>query len=155
MSRTDHYAAGNFWEPIFADEDSSLILEPEKFYLLSTERVSILPEYATEMTAYEPSSGELRTHYVGFFDPEFDYGEDGRLTGVQPVLKVRAHDVLFMIGPDQKVYTTTFQHILETPKEWYGSKVGSSYREAGRILSKHFSPKLTTRQLSMFEGRMG
>ena len=156
LSRTDHYDAGDYWEPVFADEDRPFILEPEEFYLLSsTERVSIPPEYAAEMTAYETSSGELRTHYAGFFDPGFGYGEDGRLGGVQPVLEVRAHDVPFMIGPGQKVCTLTFQRMLETPEEWYGPKVGSSYQEAGRVLSKHFSPKMTTRQLAMFEGRMG
>ena len=156
LSRTDHYDAGNYWEPVFADEDRPLILEPEEFYLLSSaEKVSIPPEYAAEMTAYETSSGELRTHYAGFFDPGFGYGEDGRLGGVQPVLEVRAHDVPFMIGPGQKVCTLTFERMLETPEAWYGPKVGSSYQEAGRVLSKHFSPKMTTRQLAMFEGRMG
>ena len=25
------------------------------------------------MTAYDPTSGELRTHYAGFFDPGFGY----------------------------------------------------------------------------------
>ncbi len=125
LSRTDHYAAGDFWEPVFPDEDSPLILEPEEFYLLSsTERVSIPPEYAAEMTAYETSSGELRTHYAGFFDPGFGYGEDGRLTGVQPVLEVRAHDVPFMIGPGQKVCTLTFQRMLETPKVRWTRKFG-------------------------------
>ena len=143
LSRTSHYDPGGFWEPVFADEDRPLILEPEEFYLLSSnERVSIPPEYAAEMTAYETSSGELRTHYAGFFDPGFGYGEDGRLGGVQPVLEVRAHDVPFMIGPGQKVCTLTFHRMLETPTEWYGPKVGSSYQEAGRVLSKHFSPKL-------------
>ena len=155
LSLTDHYAPGDYWEPVFADENRPLILEPEEFYLLSsTEKVSIPPEYAAEMTAYETSSGELRTHYAGFFDPGFGFGEDGRMGGVQPVLEVRAHDVPFMIGPGQKVCTLTFQRMLETPEDWYGPKVGSSYQEAGRVLSKHFSPKLMTRQLPMFEGRV-
>ena len=58
----------------------TLILEPEDFYILcSAESVSIPPELAAEMAAYEASSGELRTHYAGFFDPGFGYGEDGRL----------------------------------------------------------------------------
>ena len=32
---------------------------------------------ASEMTAYDPTSGELRTHYAGFFDPGFGYDPDG------------------------------------------------------------------------------
>ena len=75
--------------------------------------------------------------------------------GVQPVLEVRAHDVPFMIGPGQKVCTLAFEKMLEAPEEWYGPKVGSSYQEAGRILSKHFKPGVSTRQLKMFEGRVG
>ena len=31
------------------------------------------PALAAEMTAYDPTSGELRTHYAGFFDPGFGY----------------------------------------------------------------------------------
>ena len=156
LSRIDYYDPGDYWEPVFADDSRPLILEPEEFYLLSsTEKVSIPPDYAAEMTAYETSSGELRTHYAGFFDPGFGYGEDGRLGGVQPVLEVRAHDVPFMIGPGQQVCTLKFQPMLETPEEWYGPKVGSSYQETGRVLSKHFSPKLSTRQLPMIEGSVG
>ena len=156
LSRVNHYDPADFWEPVFADGVERLILEPEEFYLLSsTESVGIPPEFAAEMTAYDTSSGELRTHYAGFFDPGFGHGEDGRLGGVQPVLEVRAHDVPFMIGPGQKVCTLAFEKMLEAPEEWYGPKVGSSYQEAGRILSKHFKPGVSTRQLKMFEGRVG
>lgn len=156
LSRTNHYHPADFWEPVYADEDHRLILEPEEFYLLSsTESVGIPPEFAAEMTAYDTSSGELRTHYAGFFDPGFGHGEDGRLGGVQPVLEVRAHDVPFMIGPGQKICTLAFEKMLEPPEEWYGPKVGSSYQEAGRILSKHFKPGVATRQMKMFEGRVG
>ena len=51
-----------------------IVLEPEIFYLLlSAEGVSIPPSYAAEMLAYDPTAGELRTHYAGFFDPGFGY----------------------------------------------------------------------------------
>ena len=130
----------DFWEPISASRDKTLILEPEEFYLLSAaERVSIPPQLAGEMTAYETSSGEVRTHYAGFFDPGFGYGDDGKLGGTPPVLEVRAHDVPFMIGPGQRVCTLTFERMLEPPEDWYGTRIGSSYQAAGRMLSKHFS----------------
>ena len=154
LSRVNHYQPGDFWEPIVAGKNRSLILEPEEFYLLaSTESVCIPPEYAAEMTAYETSSGEIRTHYAGFFDPGFGFGEHGRLGGVQPVLEIRAHDVPFMIGQGQKVCTLTFEQMLEAPPHWYGPKVGSSYQEVGRILSKHFSPNVDNSQLPLFEGQ--
>ena len=156
LSRVDYYRPEDFWEPVFAGGNGPLILEPEEFYLLSsTESVCIPPGYAAEMTAYETSSGEVRTHYAGFFDPGFGFGEDGRLGGVQPVLEIRAHDVPFMIGPGQRVCTLTFERMLEAPEHWYGPKVGSSYQEAGRILSKHFSPNVEKGQLEMFDGPLG
>ena len=142
LSLTNSYAADDFWEPVRPDRNNCLILEPEEFYLLAAaEAVSIPPEYAAEMRAYQSSSGELRTHYAGFFDPGFGYGEDGQMGGVQPVLEVRAHDVPFMIAPGQKVCTLTFEKMLETPERWYGARMGSSYQKAGRTLSKHFQDK--------------
>ena len=50
---------------------------------MSDEAVSIPPELASEMTAYDPTSGELRTHYAGFFDPGFgfDVGAPRRIAG--------------------------------------------------------------------------
>ena len=153
LSRPKVYDPSAFWEPIFAEDGQSLILEPEEFYILaSAESVSIPPEIAAEMAAYDASSGELRTHYAGFFDPGFGYGENGRLGGIQPVLEVRAHDVPFMIAPGQKVATLAFEHMIEPPEHWYGPMVGSSYQQSGRMLSKHFLPNLQTRQLKLFEG---
>lgn len=140
LSRESYYDPGDYWEPVYADRARRLILEPEEFYLLtSAENVRVRPEYGAEMTAYDPSSGELRTHYAGFFDPGFGYGENGNMTGVQPVLEVRAHDVPFMIEHGQKVCTLTFEKMLEAPEKLYGAEIGSSYQGQGLILSKHFS----------------
>ena len=139
LSRINHYRPEDFWEEVTAETDRPFILEPEELYLLSAaESVSIPPGLAAEMTAYETSSGELRTHYAGFFDPGFGYGPDGKLGGIQPVLEVRAHDVPFMIAPGQRVCTLTFERMMEQPSRWYGPGVGSSYHQPGRVLSKHF-----------------
>ena len=55
-----------------------IVLEPEIFYLLlSAEGVCIPPQIAAEMMAYDPTAGELRTHYAGFFDPGFGYDPAG------------------------------------------------------------------------------
>ena len=154
LSRPRYYDPGTFWDPVFADNGEALILDPEEFYILcSAESVSIPPDFAAEMAAYDASSGELRTHYAGFFDPGFGYGEDGLLGGIQPVLEIRAHDVPFMITSGQKVATLTFEGMVEPPEQWYGPKVGSrsSYQQSGRILSKHFLPNLETRQLKLLE----
>ena len=118
LSREGHYDPGDYWEPVYADQTHRLILEPEEFYLLtSAESVSIPPEYAAEMTAYDPSSGELRTHYAGFFDPGFGFSGQGRMSGVQSVLEVRAHDVPFMIEHGQNICTLTFERMVEAPRQ--------------------------------------
>ena len=71
-----------FWDPVFREDGDRLVLSPKRFYLLmSHEAVSIPPNLAAEMTAYDPTSGELRTHYAGFFDPGFGFDPDRRLPG--------------------------------------------------------------------------
>ena len=64
------------------------------------------------MTAYDPTSGELRTHYAGFFDPGFGFDPAGRF-GSRAALEVRAHDVPFMVEHGQRVCKLTFERMLE------------------------------------------
>ena len=152
LSRESYYDPGDYWEPVYVDQSRRLILEPEEFYLLtSAERVSIRPEYSAEMTPFDPSSGELRTHYAGFFDPGFGFDDQGKIGGVQPVMEVRAHDVPFMIEHGQKICTLTFERMLETPEKLYGAQIGSSYQGQGLVLSKHFLPSTRHWQLPLFE----
>jgi len=100
--------------------------------------VRIPPDYAAEMTAYDPTSGELRTHYAGFFDPGFGHDEQGRFSGSRAALEVRAHDVPFMIEHGQRVCKLTFERMLERPHVLYGSNIGSSYQGQVDTLGKHF-----------------
>lgn len=156
LSREDFYDPGDYWEPVYVDQTRRLILEPEEFYLLtSAESVRIPPKYAAEMTPFDPSSGELRTHYAGFFDPGFGFGEAGTLSGVQPVLEVRAHDVPFMIEHGQKICTLTFERMLQAPEKLYGVQIGSSYQGQGLVLSKHFLASTSHWQLPLFERPQG
>ena len=105
-----------FWESVQREDGDRVVLTPQRFYLLmSNEAVSIPPTLASEMTAYDPTSGELRTHYAGFFDPGFGYDPSGCSTGSRAALEVRAHDVPFMIEHGQRVCKLTFEHMLEAP----------------------------------------
>jgi dCTP deaminase len=141
LSEERYYDYVDYWEPVYKDRTNSLILEPEEFYLLTTaEGINIPPQYAAELTAIDPASGELRTHYAGFFDPGFGRVKTGTSRGVQPVMEVRAHDVPFMIEHGQTICTLTFERMLESPKKMYGAARGSSYQGRGLILSKHFRP---------------
>ncbi|OGQ50793.1 MAG: hypothetical protein A3J24_01625 [Deltaproteobacteria bacterium RIFCSPLOWO2_02_FULL_53_8] len=116
-----------------------MILEPEEFYILSSkEKIRVPPRYAAEMVAYEAGSGELRTHYAGFFDPGFGYGQKGEVKGTKAVLEVRAHDVPFMISDGQTFCKLFFEDMYEMPEKVYGPKIGSSYQYQGITLSKQF-----------------
>ena len=140
LDRTNAYQVGDYWERIYA-EHRRLILEPDQFYLLvSRERVRIPPGYAAEMAAYDPTSGELRTHYAGFFDPGFGDVADGNWRGTPAVLEVRAHDVAFALEHGQRLCKLTFERMLEPPDEAYGSAIGSRYQRQNLTLSRQFLP---------------
>jgi dCTP deaminase len=115
------------------------VLEPEVFYLLlSAEGVRIPPSYAAEMLAYDPTAGELRTHYAGFFDPGFGYSRAGEPGGSRAALEVRARDVSFMVEHGQPVCKLAFERMTEEPDVLYGTDVGSNYQGQQTMLSKHF-----------------
>ena len=78
MGRISAYHPEDCWDPVHREEGDRIVLAPGAFYLLlSDEAVVIPPDLAAEMTAYDPTAGELRTHYAGFFDPGFGYDPDG------------------------------------------------------------------------------
>jgi dCTP deaminase len=130
---------GPFWDPVYREDGDRIVLSPKRFYLLmSDEAVSIPPHLAAEMTAYDPTSGELRTHYAGFFDPGFGFDPERRFRGSRAALEVRAHDVPFMVENGQAVCKLTFERMLEEPQTLYGSGIGSSYQQQEETLSRYF-----------------
>jgi len=139
MSQVGAYAWEDYWEPVVREEGNRIVLAPEHFYLLlSDEAVSIPPGYAAEMTAYDPTAGELRTHYAGFFDPGFGFDKQGRFNGSRAALEVRAHDVPFMIEHRQRVCKLSFERMAQPPEVLYGEGIGSAYQRQTDTLSKHF-----------------
>jgi dCTP deaminase len=126
----------DYWEPVHPEKGG---LEPEVFYLLlSAEGVSIPPSYAAEMLAYDPTAGELRTHYAGFFDPGFGFHRDDTAPGSRAALEVRARDVSFMVEHRQPVCKLAFERMSEAPDVLYGKDIGSNYQGQLTMLSKHF-----------------
>ncbi|MBI2169776.1 MAG: 2'-deoxycytidine 5'-triphosphate deaminase [Actinobacteria bacterium] len=129
-----------YWDAVSNEDGDRVVLSAHQFYLLmSEEAVSIPPTLASEMTAYDPTSGELRTHYAGFFDPGFGFDPEGSFTGSRAALEVRAHDVPFMIEHGQRVCKLTFERMLEPPETLYGQGIGSSYQQQEETLSKFFT----------------
>jgi dCTP deaminase len=139
MFQVRRYELLDYWEAANREEGNRLVLAPGRFYLLlSQESVRVPPGLAAEMTAYDPTSGELRTHYAGFFDPGFGHDPESRFHGSRAALEVRAHDVPFMIEHGQKVCKLTFERLMEPPDVLYGDSIGSSYQQQQESLSKHF-----------------
>ncbi len=134
------HAAEDFFEPIFARKDKSLLLEKESFYIFCTkEAVRIPREFSGEMIAYDISSGEFRSHYAGFFDPGFGYGENGEIRGRRAVLEVRSFDNNFIFRDSQPICQMNFEKLIEPADFVYSEKIGSHYaNQSGPRLSKHF-----------------
>jgi dCTP deaminase len=138
VERRDEYAVGDFWEPISARPDKSLILDPDEFYILaSKEAVQVPPDHAAEMVPFDPLVGEFRVHYAGFFDPGFGYaGAGGK--GSRAVLEVRSRDVPFILEHGQIVGRLVYEKMLALPDRLYGQGIGSNYQAQSLKLSKHF-----------------
>jgi dCTP deaminase len=138
LAKVQHYDPEEFWDPIRGNRTRSLILDPEDFYILaSREKVRIPPEYAAEMVPFDPTIGEFRIHYAGFFDPGFGYGA-GDIEGTRAVLEVRSHEVPFVMEDGQIVASLVYERLTERPRLLYGEGIGSSYQRQGLKLSKHF-----------------
>ncbi|HEY6781095.1 MAG TPA: 2'-deoxycytidine 5'-triphosphate deaminase [Thermoleophilaceae bacterium] len=138
MSKIGRYWWREFWEPVYPERGGRIVLEPEIFYLLlSAEGVCVPPGYAAEMMAYDPTAGELRTHYAGFFDPGFGFDPNGA-NGTRAALEVRARDVPFMVEHGQAICKLAFERMLDEPDRLYGD-AGSHYQGQNNMLSKHFA----------------
>ena len=90
------------------------------------------------MMAYDPTAGELRTHYAGFFDPGFGYDSRGDRHGSRAALEVRARDVPFMVEHRQPICKLGFERLAAQPDVLYGRDLGSNYQGQVTMLSKHF-----------------
>jgi len=138
LDKINHYSTEEFWEVRHQNASKNLILEPGDFYILaSRERVSVPPEFAAEMVPFDPSDGEFRIHYAGFFDPGFGYGSND-IKGTRAVLEVRAHEVPFLMEHGQLVGRLNYMPLLSRPHKIYGTNIGSSYQHQALTLSKQF-----------------
>ena len=138
LDKINFYPTEEFWEVRHQNASKNLILEPGDFYILaSKEKVSVPPEFAAEMVPFDPSDGEFRIHYAGFFDPGFGHGS-GDIKGTPAVLEVRAHEVPFLMEHGQLVGRLNYMPLLRRPDKIYGTNIGSSYQHQALTLSKQF-----------------
>jgi dCTP deaminase len=138
VERRAGYAVADFWEPMLARPDRSLILDPNEFYILaSKESVQVPPDFAAEMVPFDPLVGEFRVHYAGFFDPGFGYEGAGG-SGSRAVLEVRSREVPFILEHGQIVGRLVYEKMMARPAKLYGEGIGSNYQAQSLKLSKHF-----------------
>lgn len=136
LDNIDGHDPRDFWEPVTL-RDGDLLLDPGEFYILaSSDDVEIPVDQAAEMTPIDPSVGEFRVHYAGFFDPGFGTDE-AHGAGSKGVLEVRTHDTPFLLEHGQTVARLVYEPLTERPTRLYGEG-GSHYQKQGLKLSKHF-----------------
>lgn len=138
LDNIDGHDPKDFWEPQILRR-GELLLDPGEFYILaSSDDVEIPVDQAAEMTPIDPSVGEFRVHYAGFFDPGFGTDE-AHGAGSKGVLEVRTHDTPFLLEHGQIVARLVYEPLTERPTRLYGEG-GSHYQRQGLKLSKHFRP---------------
>ena len=140
LDRRD-YDPLEFWEPIRCHRTSSLILDPDEFYILMTrEAIAVPPEYAAEMMPYDTRAGEFRVHYAGFFDPGFGWDtKTGKAGSSRGVLEVRSHEIPFLLEHGQTVGWLRYERMAARPDMLYGEGVQSNYQGQGLKLAKQFA----------------
>ena len=132
----DGHDPRDFWEPL-EPRRGELLLDPGEFYILASKEPIEIPALdAAEMTPIDPSVGEFRVHYAGFFDPGFGTDEASG-AGSRAVLEVRSHETPFLLEDGQTVARLVFEALVERPSRLYGQD-GSHYQRQGLKLSKHF-----------------
>jgi dCTP deaminase len=138
LGKVDFYDAREFWEPVQPDAAGSVVLNPGDFYILaSKEAVTVPPDHAAEMRAYDTRVGEFRVHYAGFFDPGFGYADAGG-AGSRAVLEIRSFEVPFLLRDGQRVGRLVYERLTAVPDKLYGVGIGSSYQRQGLMLAKQF-----------------
>jgi dCTP deaminase len=147
LGKVNAYDIGEFWEIIPRSKSKDLTLQAGDFYILAShERIRVPPTHAAEMVPFDPSIGEFRIHYAGFFDPGFGYGDRGEIPGTKAVLEVRAHEVPILLEHGQLVGKLIYHQMAQLPERVYGRSIGSSYQQQGLALSKQFRPLQSTEQ---------
>ncbi|WP_152045077.1 2'-deoxycytidine 5'-triphosphate deaminase [Aureimonas psammosilenae] len=139
VDRKAAHSVLDFWEPLRLSRPGEMVLDPDEFYILvSAEAVHVPPDFAAEMTPFDPLVGEFRVHYAGFFDPGFGHSAAGG-TGARAVLEVRSHEVPFILEHGQIVGRLVYERMAALPERVYGASLSSNYQAQGLKLSKHFA----------------
>ncbi|MFW5859526.1 MAG: 2'-deoxycytidine 5'-triphosphate deaminase [Planctomycetota bacterium] len=129
----------DFFAPVASPPSGYLFLEKDRFYILATwERVRVPADTACEMVPYDPTAGEFRAHYAGFFDP--GWGMGGPVPGTRAVLEIRPHEDDLILRHRQPICGMAYERLAEAcpVAELYGGRGNNYATQSGPRLSKHF-----------------
>ncbi|MEO5928105.1 MAG: 2'-deoxycytidine 5'-triphosphate deaminase [Patescibacteria group bacterium] len=131
-----------FFEPIVKPKNGELTLRPETFYILVTkEKIIVPPTLAAEMANYDPSKGEFRSHFAGFFDPGWGWSDREEDRGTAAVLEVEAYGHEIILRDGQPICLMVYERLLAPPEKAYGQELKSNYTgQSGPRLAKWFAP---------------
>jgi len=137
VAKVGGYAKDDFFTPI-EPIDGMLELQSDRFYILSgAERIRIPPEFASEMVPMDERSGDFRSHYAGFLDPGWGWGEAGEGHGRPFTLEVRPFEDI-VVRKGQPVAKIKFERMVDTPDIIYDTKVSNYVTQTGPKLGKQF-----------------
>ena len=172
LNRKDN-PTSEFWEEIPKPKDGALHMPQGKFGIFVTkEHVSfppfvpsrlldsrkeakqMEPGYSGVMMIYDPSAGEFRAHYAGFFDPGWGcnfkkvIGDDGKESFVRVkgklwgagVLEIRSFEKDRIIRDGDPICRIVYERLMDIPDFLYATTgSGSNYGiQTGPRLSKFF-----------------
>lgn len=141
LRRLAGHIRGDFWEEVRWRKNDPVILEPDEFYIFaSRERVRLPSGYCAEMVPFDAGSGEVRTHYAGFFDSGFGYaeGKPAEDSASSVVLEVRNRDVPFLLDDGAPIFRLLLMRNTEQPDLMYGTQLQSNYQGQRLRLAKQF-----------------
>lgn len=130
-----------FFQPEYVLSDSFVELTANRFYVLSSaERIRIPPCFAAEMVAVHERIGEHRSHYAGFLDPGWGWGEGGEARGRPFTLEVRSPEKMVIVH-GQPVARIVYERMLALPEVQYDApeKVSHYTAQCLPALAKQFA----------------
>ena len=137
VAKVRGYQADDFFAPIY-EKNGVLQLSRNKFYILSTaEYVRIPPTLASEMVPMDERSGDFRSHYAGFLDPGWGWGESGEGTGRPFTLEVRPFEDI-VVRREQPIAKIRFERMAREPAVHYDTKTSNYLTQSGPKLAKQF-----------------
>ena len=158
VTPTEKLNPHDYFEPVFAT-DGELTVHPDFMYILSTiQRFAVPPHLCSTLSIMDPSMGDFRAHYAGFFDPGFGWTAEGEAGLWKPVpelcigttatLEVRVLDTEPQIlTHGQPICKALFDILQSLPAEPYRlQKPGGLLQQGnyggqdGPYYGKHFKP---------------